>query len=843
MSMVLAPVLALVLQAAPPLARAPVLTFPEPGLDDTAAYQGYTTRFYRDSRDNAVQIYVEPRAGRVVNLWADAANESLGFTVRDARGGPAALAWGADSAAAWDSAGMRTVEYRLAAASPAVTLGWFLLGSMRVERDFQYWKRHLLPFTSPPFYVAEESLLVANVGRLPAAERGRHLALLRAGSVAALEQRLQPSLADAGAAASSDSTRSTRSDSAWSIRVERPSLDGLTHLILELRSSPGNATARVVGRTVRIESRNGGPVRFTVRISTDAAPLTPLARRDIFTGEFLAFLGGSGGGDSAGPRGGDSAGTVRQRRLERQVRSVELLASEEKLMAGLPNFATYFGRDMMMTALMMRSIWVPAMAEHVIAGVLRKLSPDGEVSHEEALGGQAIREHAAEYNGLIAAYLRSVARRGAGRTAGQGDSLLRVSRGVLASLHATRENYHMLDDEFQLPVLAARYLADSSVPASRKRAFLLGSAGDGAADDGSGGGASRLALLLRELAVVAAETRPYADDPQVTNLVSFVRRDSTHWRSASWRDSDAGYANGRFAMDINAIWAPQGLEGIATILAALPGLGVTAGTLDSLAPGTADGLLGVWLRDPGALRRAIATWKGARRHFLVTLAPQEIGNRIRRRLATLPDADRRYWIATMAGDTGLTDSLSFLALSLDAAGRPIPVVNTDPATDLFLGAAAGASDTAQDEVGPFLRPYPAGLFVPRLGPLVANDAYASPAVWKTFDGDAYHSPRVVWGREVNLLLLGLADRIAASYDSAGRLTDPTREPAVRALGDALRRTLAAVGASGVEHSELWSYRIERGRLLPTRYGTSSDVQLWSCTDLAVQFALSRLPRP
>ena len=28
----------------------PVLSFPEPGLDDTAAYQGYQTRFYRDSK-------------------------------------------------------------------------------------------------------------------------------------------------------------------------------------------------------------------------------------------------------------------------------------------------------------------------------------------------------------------------------------------------------------------------------------------------------------------------------------------------------------------------------------------------------------------------------------------------------------------------------------------------------------------------------------------------------------------------------------------------------------------------------------------------------------------------
>ena len=76
------------------------------------------------------------------------------------------------------------------------------------------------------------------------------------------------------------------------------------------------------------------------------------------------------------------------------MRAVELLSSREKLMAGLPNFATYFGRDMMMTALMMRPIWTPAMSEHVIARVLRKLGPDGDVSHEEALGGQAIRENA-----------------------------------------------------------------------------------------------------------------------------------------------------------------------------------------------------------------------------------------------------------------------------------------------------------------------------------------------------------------------------------------------------------------------------------------------------------------
>ena len=96
------------------------------------------------------------------------------------------------------------------------------------------------------------------------------------------------------------------------------------------------------------------------------------------------------------------------------MQGVELLASHEKLMAGLPTYATYFGRDMMMTALMMRPIWREEMSEFVIGSVLRKLSPSGQVSHEEALGGQAVREAAAEYTALMAQH---VVARQAGRPA------------------------------------------------------------------------------------------------------------------------------------------------------------------------------------------------------------------------------------------------------------------------------------------------------------------------------------------------------------------------------------------------------------------------------------------
>jgi len=82
---------------------------------------------------------------------------------------------------------------------------------------------------------------------------------------------------------------------------------------------------------------------------------------------------------------------------------------------------------------------------------------------------------------------------------------------------------------------------------------------------------------------------------------------------------------------------------------------------------------------------------------------------------------------------------------------------------------------------------------------------------------------------------GLAKQIAAATASSRADVAPLR--------DALQRTVTAVDRSGLRHAELWSYRIENGRLLPARYGTSSDVQLWSLTDLAVQFWLDRIAKP
>jgi hypothetical protein len=674
---------------------------------------------------------------------------------------------------------------------------------MRVERDFVYSRRHLDPFTAPPFGVAEESLLVADVSRLPREEQSRHLALLGATSVEVLRARLQPTI------------MATTADSMAMLRVVRPSLDGRNTLALELRADPRKTRIRVTGRTVSLETRPGSPVQFSVRVTTDAKPLTPLSRRQIFNRSFLQFM------DSARTDSSPEA-HKRYRRLERQVRGVELLSSEEKLMAGLPNFATYFGRDMMMTALMMQPIWSPDMAEHVIASVLRKLGSRGDVSHEEALGGQAIREHAIIYDSLIAGHFQALKRKGSEK-AGR---LLTQAREMLRDLQKTRENYHMLDDEFQLPVLAARYLSDSAISTERKRAFLLQSEPAG----------TRLSLMLREMALVASLAQPYAEDPRATNLVSFPKRDATHWRSASWRDSDAGYAGGRFAMDVNAIWVPYALQSIATILATLPTLGFSVAVVDSLSPGT---LLAEYARNPAALRRAQGIWKGARRHFEVTLSPAVIRQQTAAKLGSLTLPERRYWQRVIAEQDEIKDSLRFLVLSLDTYGRPIRVINTDPATELFLADSADQTIVVRDVV-PFLRSYPVGLFVEGLGPLVANDAFAPRRVWDRFQADQYHGPRVVWGREVNLLFIGLANQISRLLKISERADVPVLAIGVRELNAALRRTLAAVNASGLQHNELWSYEIREEKLVPIRYGSSSDVQLWNTTNLVVQYVLSKL---
>ena len=344
-------------------------------------------------------------------------------------------------------------------------------------------------------------------------------------------------------------------------------------------------------------------------------------------------------------------------------------------------------------------------------------------------------------------------------------------------------------------------------------------------------------------------TAPYAARPIATNLVAFAPRDVTErgapaWASSSWRDSGVGYAGGRFAMDVNAVWAPQALESIARILPMLTTLGFSAEQVARSEPTVASTPEFMrWSSDATALKTAIAAWRGAARHFLVQLSPSEVRAGVNARMGAMPAAERAFWNARMSTAVSERDSLTFLALALDASAKPIAVANTDPATRLFLGDHEGqlvsgeVADLKQTlrDVRLFTQPYPAGLYIAGIGPAVANDAYAPSSVWNAFVKDPYHGPRVIWGREVNLFLIGVAERVR---DTSGSRT-PEYAAYVRELRAAIDSVRSAVNASGF-HSELWSYGFVKGQLVPQRYGSGADVQLWSTTDLAVAFALRRI---
>ncbi len=141
----------------------------------------------------------------------------------------------------------------------------------------------------------------------------------------------------------------------WSVEASQPSLDGKNHLWLTLSGDARRSRATLAGRVATIRPLGANPITVTVEIATDGPPLSPLNRTQIFSDQFRRFT--------------DSA---KSPRVEREIRGFELLSSKQKLMAGLPTYATYLGRDMLMTALLV-AVVIEEQGLGGIAGVLESV--------------------------------------------------------------------------------------------------------------------------------------------------------------------------------------------------------------------------------------------------------------------------------------------------------------------------------------------------------------------------------------------------------------------------------------------------------------------------------------
>lgn len=515
---------------------------------------------------------------------------------------------------------------------------------------------------------------------------------------------------------------------------QRPRLDGGAGYELSLRVVEG----RIDGGA--IVAGPGGRISIEVSALTGETPLTPIPASALLTADAAA--------DPAARN------------------ALAFLSYREKFLAGSWRFDTYFGRDTLMSVRLLMPVLQPAAIEAGLNAVIARLSPGGEVAHEEGIGEFAL-----------------VANRKAGR---EGD--------------APELDDGMVDDDYMLAPVAADYLLGADRAQARR--YLAASL---ASERHPGERETTGKALCRNLRFVLAQAAPFAAAPSAQTLVAIKPGRAT----GEWRDSEDGLGGGIYPYDINAALMPAAINAAGRLFGA--------------------GLLDPYLTaaDRAAFAQAAATaqrWRDkAPPLFRVEVEPSVARERVRRYAAAL-GVPAGPALAALG-----QQPLAFHALSLDKAGRPVPIVNSDEGFALLFGRPSPADlDTF---IGAIMRPFPAGLLTD-VGLLVANAAFASDEVQARFTPAAYHGA-VIWSWQQALLAAGLERQLARTD-----LPTTTRARLTAAQG-ALWRAIAQGRA--IRGSELWSWTYRDGGYRIVAFGAgkadvdeSNAAQLWSTVYLAVR---------
>ena len=450
--------------------------------------------------------------------------------------------------------------------------------------------------------------------------------------------------------------------------------------------------------------------------------------------------------------------------------TLTFLAYREKLLAGSWRFLTYFGRDTLISARLLMPVLSPTAVEAALGSVLERLSAQGEVAHEEDIGERAVLDHL-ERDG---------------------------SRSAAPVL-----DYKMIDGNYLLAPVASAWLVHDERARPHAGAFLAAAAGGP-----SGPARSRGAALLANLRFVLQSASGFATDPVASHLIGL----KSGFSVGNWRDSESGLGGGRYPYDVNAVLVPAALAAVVELR-------------DS-------GLLAPYLtaEDEALLARAsqlAPVWRAqAPQLFTVRLSHTAAAAAIRAYAAS-------QGIAAQPALAALgTDDLRFHALALDAAGNPIPVMNSDEGFALLFDDLD--AQRIDDAVTVLMRAFPAGLMT-EVGMVVANPAFSAPSLQASFSRNAYHGT-VVWSWQQALFAAGLARQLERRDLPA----------AVHAHLIGAQRTLwSAIDATrSLSNSELWSWAYAAGHYQVVPFGAaaadvdeSDAAQLWSTAYLAVRPAV------
>lgn len=393
----------------------------------------------------------------------------------------------------------------------------------------------------------------------------------------------------------------------------RDRLDGTAGYRLSVQVTQGTLEAD------HLTAGNEGRIALKIIAVSGEVPLTPLAGKDLLNAS------------------ADTDPAARD--------ALTFLSYREKFLAGSWRFNTYFGRDTLMSVRLLMPALTPEAVNAGLGAVLTRLSPQGEVAHEEDIGEFAILDH---------------------------------WRAAHSKSDAPTFNYAMVDSSFMLAPVAAAWLLDDARGRLQAAKFLM-------RKDGRQGETPQLfaADLVRNFRFVLQAAAKFADDPRASNLIAL----KSGFDAGQWRDSNDGLGGGRFPYDVNAVFVPAALEAAGRFFASGlldPYLSAT----DRTAFARAESMAKVWRAQAASLFDISVPGMTARRDIADYAAALNVS----------ADAALRS-----VGNS----SLQFHALSLAADTKPIPILHSDEGFELLFGRPSPAA--LRQAMISVMRPFPAGL--------------------------------------------------------------------------------------------------------------------------------------
>ena len=501
-----------------------------------------------------------------------------------------------------------------------------------------------------------------------------------------------------------------------------------------------------------------------------------------------------------------SKGLVTQ--MSDQTTSLSFLSYTEKLLAGAWRFLTYFGRDSMISALLMQPILSQgngSAMEAVLGAALERMNQsDGSVCHEETIGDYA--------------------------------TWLHLQDNVTST--APSYSYVMIDSDYYLPILMDRYLTQSAAGGSRASAFLSTPAGNvNPANKGLTYG-QLLGINANKLMKIAG---PFASQggQKVQNL-AHLKSDQI---VGQWRDSTYGIGGGRIPFDVNTALMPAALRAIASLSRFNSSIFPSHPKWSTLA----DSYALVWETHTLPF-------------FEINLSP----SKAKSRLQTFTKKST-FYNGPSHSSSVTASSYTYYGISLDGYNGldVVDVQHSDTCFHLFLLNTtndAQLTNLINATANSINLPFPAGLNTP-LGMLIANPAPgAEPVLTQNWTTGAYHGT-VVWSWQQAMMAKGLELQLGrcAIPASAGQPSSaPTKNtqkiPAFCGNKAVYNNVKTAYNTlwdlieanANEESTEVWSWTYNDGKYqiadlstVPPPPGvgaqTESDIrQLWSLTFLAVK---------